>query len=172
MKIHRRLKQMSCFAVILIFIVLLFLATIFLVVKIWQSGGDFVISPSQDIVTTAEYLLMNPLPIREDMYINMNIDYDGLCISDVNLKDAVTDPFWDRWFLNGSRVPYEAYTISYYREDLVTFCIRPSYIKQLKTGLHLVEVEYNASPFWKEFSYQFAIKIEPSPTPSPTLPTP
>jgi hypothetical protein len=167
MKIQRMLRRIVYLSIIILILGVIFFTTEILFAEIWQLGGELIPSPSANIISTAEYLYINPMPTPIDIYTHLNSEYDGICVSDSNLTYTELDIFWDRWFLNGSRVPHDAYTLDYY-ENWILFCIRPSYVSQLRPGLHLVEVEFNASPFWKEFSYQFAIKIEPSPTPSPT----
>jgi hypothetical protein len=138
--------------------------------RAWTQGGRLILEPSPNLLATAEYLYINPIPTPKEIdKIDINPEGNGVCII-TGERIIGGDNLFTRWFLNGERVPYNTYRQFSYNEDYgVNYCMG---IYGLPIGFHLLEIQVNGSPFYTAMSYQFAIKIEPSPTPSPTPPTP
>lgn len=131
---------------------------------IWTSGGQFITQPNSDILLTAEYLYNNPLPTPkqiEKLYINQ--DEIIACVRTYG-RVIGGDVLFTRWFLNGERAPFERY--QFFRYWVPDYCLG---MYGVEPGLHLLEIHINSSPFYTAMSYQWAIKIEPTGTPTPSL---
>jgi len=135
--------------------------------RTWVQGGKFVTKPNTNILATATYLYNNPLPTPQQIeWIQLYQEDINVCIRTYK-RIIGGDNLFTRWFLNGERVPYERY--HFFSYGTLDYCLG---LYGILPGLHLLEIQVNGSPFYTAMSYQFAIKIEPSPTPSPTSPAP
>ena len=139
----------------------------FIAFKLWIQGGQFVTEPIGNVLPTAEYLYVNPLPTPYQIErIKVHQEEVSVCIR-THERIIGGDILFTRWFLNGERVPYERYL--FFRYWVPDYCVG---LYGVLPGIHLLEIDINASPFYTAMSYQWAIKIEPTPTPSPTPSSP
>lgn len=160
-------------AVILLLAIIVFIGVglcgtiVFFVViaSIWQQGGEFLPQPSGNILVTAEYLYANPPPLSQGVQSFYFDEHNNEAC--VTLSPSSQNFLMNRWFLNGERVPSNRYTVHMYGDGSYPHpnCV---VLDGILTGIHLIEIEMNASPFYRIGAYQWAIKIEPSPTPSRT----
>jgi hypothetical protein len=161
LKIIFRVISYLILAIVALFVAFIILQEI--VFRFWTQGGQLVTKPDVTILATAEYLYNNPIstPERiEELYVNQ--DEIVACVRTYG-SVVSGDVLFTRWFLNGERVPFERYL--FFRYWVPDYCVG---LYGVLPGIHLLEIDINASPFYTAMSYQFAIKIEPTPTPSPT----
>lgn len=153
----------------------------------WQSTANLVIYPPYEIQKTAEYLYANPLPTPnkhtfypEPGQIYIPSGYHDVCVYGEGLINS--------WLINGSHLHQSMYNrfSSIYailtdEEDMwgyVENCVNILERIVLPDGIHLAEVRFGG--FFSAFfpflpstnSYQWAFKIEPTPTRIPPTPTP
>jgi hypothetical protein len=152
----------------------------------WQASAKLVIYPPYDIRKTAEYLYANPLPTPtkhafypEPGQAHIPRGYHDVCV--------YGEGFINSWLINGSHLSdsmynqfSSIYAILTDEEDMwgyVENCVAILDRITLSDGIHLAEIRFGGLfslffPFLPSpNSYQWAFKIEPSPTVIPT-PTP
>lgn len=170
--------------IISLVVILLAFTFEFLIHLIWIIGGLVVYTPDLETLSTAQYLYNNPLPTPVELSIPIDDDVVefsllrrgeicvGLIIDD-RVRNFNYYSRWSRWYLNDSRIPYHMYSFHIYpllsNEDApVSTCLHLDPSKLI--GLNLFEIEIKLSPFESGISYQWAIKIEPTATPTPKTP--
>lgn len=164
------------------FIFLLFIVSLCLSSQVlywnWQSSAKLVIYPPDNIQKTAEYLYENPLPTPtnhsfypEPGEIHIPRGYHGACV--------YGEHFINSWLINGSHLHQSMYnqlSIIYPIETVwenLENCVSILNNLILPDGIHLAEVRFGGLfstlfPFLPSTnSYQWAFKVEPTPTPTP-----
>jgi hypothetical protein len=147
----------------------------------WKSESEFVPYLQRDraLYQTAEYLYTNPepTPIKHMFYpppggIYGDTQYYKLCV----IGEAVIS----EWIINGKHIPNWMYNTSSSMwaslgdpEDSWLSWFNCMYFPHiLPPGLHLVKVEYGIFsvyfPYLPSYSYEWAFRIVPSPTPIQT----
>jgi len=153
----------------------------------WEAGTELIMYPQNypDVYHTAEYLYANPLPTPEkhQFYPAPGSVYDDdlyyqLCVIGV--------PFVNVWAINGKRLPnwmWDGFSSIWAslgdpEDDWLSIHNCVWFLGMLPPGIHMAEVQYGGIfslffPFLPSTnSYQWAFKIEPTPTHIPPTPTP
>jgi hypothetical protein len=173
-----KIKLVAIIFAIISVAVLCFFIIWSIILSTWKAGGEFINYPPSNISLTAEYLYNNPSSPTHEIGVSRNHvnNFDELCVA--FRESATGGPYmiWSKWFLNGALIPLELYSIdmatSLNRKPLISYCLELAGDTLLLSGIHLFEIHLQNGPFDSGISYQWAIKIEPSPTPSQTPSTP
>jgi hypothetical protein len=120
----------------------------------YMSFGYLETSIDPVLVPTAKYLYEHPQPTPDF------VQFDPMRYAPQSLCYSTTISFWTQVFLNGVRIPPDAFFI-YPRADETsrwgTYCLDD---RELPPGLYLAEIHQRVNLWDATQSYQWAIKVE------------
>ena len=173
-----KIKLVAIIFAIISAAVLCFFTIWSIILSTWKAGGEFINYPPSNVSLTAEYLYENPSSPPHEIRVSRNHvnNFDELCVAFRESETSGSYMIWSKWFLNGKLIPLDLYSIdiatSLNRKPLISYCLGLTGGTLLLSGIHLFEIHLQNGLFDSGISYQWAIKIEPSPTPSLTPSTP
>ncbi|HRF94881.1 MAG TPA: hypothetical protein PLZ51_06800 [Aggregatilineales bacterium] len=165
------LKKLGYYILILITLFSMMCVALAYLPVLWLAGGQFIPQPNDTILLTAEYLYHNPLPTPNGVYISTEPHpYENtICISEnYDNEPPLISSAWAKFYLNGALLPKIDNTqVRLFYNTFLAICLTSKYVEQLTEGSHLFEIEFYDLIFYRG-TYQWVVKIEKTPTSTPT----